>query len=314
MRKRLMVTGADGFIAGNVVQQALGWWEVHALALERVAYPGEIAPDARLQTPNSHGLHWHVFDLRDADRLRHVFREVHPDVFVHAAALADIDYCETHKDAAESVNVCVVRDIVRHCRQAGAKLVFLSTDTVFDGTRGFYREDDPPRPRNFYAETKVRAERVVTDTAGNAVIARLSLVMGLPALGAGNSFMARMIEALKDGREVGMPDNEIRTPIDVITLGRALLELADNDFAGCIHLAGNDRLSRHAMGQRIAERLGYPKDLVVVKNAEALLGRAPRPRDVSLDNAKARAFLKTPMRSLDGGLDLVLETSKGTPT
>jgi len=208
------------------------------------------------------------------------------------------------------VNVGVTREVARNCRENGAKMVFLSTDTVFDGKKGNYREEDTPHPVNFYAETKVKAENIVAREAGNVVITRISLVMGLPVLGTGNSFLARMFASLEEGSEYGVPDNEIRTPIDVITLGRALLELAGNDFTGFIHLAGNDRLNRFAMSQRIAERLGYPRDLIVVKNFIGIAGRAPRPMDASLENSKARAMLKTPMCGLDEGLELVLTIKK----
>ncbi len=293
MKRRLMVTGADGFVAGSILGQADETWEISALALNEVPY----------QRP---GLDWQVFDMRGTERLRSVFKDARPEAVIHTAAMADIDFCEEHKDIAEAVNVGVTREVARLCREHGAKMIFLSTDTVFDGTKGMYAESDCPGPLNFYAETKVRAEQAVQEEAGAWIITRLSLVMGLPVIGAGNSFLAKTIAALKAGREVGFPDEEIRTPVDVITLGRAFLELAAGDFTGYLHLAGCDRLNRFAMAQHIAERLGFSRDLVHVKNPSAIPGRAPRPRDASLDNRKARATLATPMRTLDEALDLVL--------
>src|SRR4029077_560131 len=118
------------------------------------------------------------------------------------------------------------RQVSDLCRETGARLVFCSTDTIFDGEHAPYAEEDPPGPVNLYAETKVEAERIVQGLGTRAVIARLSLVVGLPVLGAGNSFLARMVATLKDGRSVGMTEREVRTPVDVITVGRALLELA----------------------------------------------------------------------------------------
>ncbi len=140
----------------------------------------------------------------------------------------------------------------------------------------------------------------------NSVIARLSLVVGLPLLGAGNSFLAKMLTKLEEGETIKVPENEIRTPVDVITLGRALLELAENDFGGVIHLAGSDRLARYDMARRIAAHLGLPRELIVAVNSNAIPGRAPRPEDASLDNSKAKKMLRTPMHSLSGGLELIL--------
>lgn len=295
MKRRLIVTGAGGFVAGGVVWQAGGGWEVHALVRKEIPFKRE-------------GMFQHVFDILDAGRLREAFREIRPDAVIHAAAVADIDFCESNKDIAEAVNVGVTREVARLCAESGARLVHLSTDTVFDGEKGNYTEEDPPGPVNFYAETKVRAEQVVAAEAPGAAVPRLSLVMGLPFMLGGNSFLSRMIASLEQGKEVGVPDDEVRTPVDVVTLGRALLELAGNDFAGLIHLAGNERLSRYVMSQRIADRLGFPRALVVAKNSGGLPGRAPRPRDASMHNAKARATLKTPMLGLDDGLELALKT------
>jgi len=185
-------------------------------------------------------------------------------------------------------------------------MILCSTDTVFDGTKGLYTEEDTPQALNYYAETKIRAENIVRETVEKGVVARLSLVMGLPVLGAGNSFLAKMLDALKKGERVKFPSNEIRTPVDVITVGRAFLEIAAGDFTGTIHLAGSTRVNRYEMACQIAEKLGYSRDLVTATDSNAMPGRAPRPNDASLDNSKARRLLSTPMQTLMSGLELVL--------
>jgi dTDP-4-dehydrorhamnose reductase len=225
--------------------------------------------------------------------------------------MADIDRCESNRDEAFAVNVGVTEALVALCRETGARMVYVSTDTVFDGKKGRYRETDPPGPINYYAETKARAESSVSKTLSEAVIARLSLVVGFPVIGAGNSLLAKIVPEFEVGRQVGAPADEYRTPIDVITAGRALLELAGGSVAGCVHLAGNDRVSRFELLRRVAARMGYPTELVVARAAGNAPGRAPRPQDVSLDNARARAVLATPMVGIERGLDLILNARKG---
>ena len=295
MNRRLLVTGCGGFVAGSVVHEAPEKWDVHAVSRGKPLVQRK-------------GLAWHTFDPLDAARLRDLFHAVKPDAVIHAAALADIDYCEAHKEEAWRVNAGLTEDLANLCRDAGARMLFLSTDTVFDGEKGGYVEEDPPRPLNYYAETKVAAERTVAALDVNWVVARVSLVMGLPMLGAGNSFLSRMIPVLNEGKELGVPENEIRSPIDVVTLARALLELVGNEYAGYLHLAGNDVLNRFEMVQRIAKILGYAQRLIVPRNPGNIPGRAPRPLDASLCNAKARALLHTPMLGLEAGLELVLST------
>ncbi len=295
MEHRLLVTGYGGFVAGSVVWQALGGgrWDVHALSLLE-------GPQERER------FHCRQFDLCDEAALEAAFAEIAPAAVIHAAALADIDFCQSNQQSARRVNVGVTAQLARLCSRSGAKLILCSTDSVFDGVKGMYTEDDPPRALNFYAETKVEAEGVVRGAVPNGVVTRLGLVMGLPVLGAGNSFLARMQESLKRGQAVKFPANEIRTPIDVITLGRALLELAENTFSGTIHLAGSTRINRYEMACFLAGRLGYRPELVGATDSNAIAGRAPRPNDASLDNAQARRVLATPMLTLSDGLDLVL--------
>jgi len=297
MGKRLIVTGYGGFVAGSVIWQARHAWELHALSR---SLPARQRP----------GFRSYQFDICDAPRMAALFDEAMPDAVIHTAALADIDFCQAHREEAERVNVGGTRVLARLCAERGVKLVFCSTDSVFDGIRGMYTEADQPAAVNWYAETKIRGEELVRDGVASGVVARLALVVGLPVLGAGNSFLTKMIGSLAAGQSVRFPANEIRTPLDVITAGRALLELAASDFAGVLHLAGNTRVDRYEMACQLAQRLGYDRRLVAATDSNAMPGRAPRPNDASLENARARRLLRTPMRTLMEGLATVLEAKE----
>lgn len=290
---RLLLTGAGGFVGGSVVAQTGPEWEAHALT----------RGGAPLERDN---VRWHALDPLDFDALDRAVRGIAPDVIMHAAAIADIDFCEAHRDEALRVNVEWTRRMAALAVELGARFLYLSTDNAFDGEHGPYAEEDRPVPANFYGRTKVMGEEITSALAVPWVIARVSIVMGLPLGGAGNSFLSRMLAKWEKGEAVGVPPVEVRSPVDVVTLGRALLELAGNDFTGFIHLSGNDILNRCDLVRRIAKRLGYPEDWVVPNDPVLLPGRAPRPRDVSLSNAKARRALRTPMRGVEDGLDLVL--------
>jgi dTDP-4-dehydrorhamnose reductase len=252
-------------------------------------------------------LNWHVCDTLDSWELERAFREIGPAAVIHTAAVADINFAEQNRELARAVNVEMTRALVKLCAEVGCRMVFCSTDTVFDGERAPYREQDEPRPVNFYGHTKVEAEKIVTTLSEQAVIARLAIVMGLPVVGAGNSFMAKMLADLKEGKSVVAFTDEVRTPLDVITAGRALLELAAGNQQGVFHLAGSERLIRFELAQRIAPRFGFNPGLVLGQPAAGSKRPARRPRDVSLDNRKARAQLQTPMLMLDEALELILE-------
>jgi dTDP-4-dehydrorhamnose reductase len=290
--RKCVITGGGGFVAGSVIHQAPGDWLLHALSGK--------APLAQRK-----GLAWHTLDLKQPDEVRRTLSEIAPDVVVHAAAIADIDFCERHPDVARAVNVGLTQAVADSCSRSGARLVYISTDNVFDGERGNYVEADPPSPINEYARTKAESEGIVAAVAGSIVV-RIAVVMGFGPLGGGNSFLERTIPMLRAGQTIIVPPEELRTPIDVITLGQALLELAAGSLAGTIHLAGSDTLDRVTLTRRIAERFGYSPGLVQPRPPAQITGRAPRPRDVSLCNAFARSVLTTPMLGFEPSLDLVL--------
>lgn len=289
----LLVTGGAGFVAGSVIARAVRDWQVHVFSRGHSLcdYPGLV---------------WHTIDFADREPMHRLFQAIQPTTVIHLAAIADIDYCENHPEEATRVNTEYPAALAHWCVETSARLVYVSTDNVFDGRQGRYRENDPAEPVNHYGRTKLNAEAAVL-TAPNFVIARLALVMGLPILGRGNAFLVRMIETLESGETLYVPDAEIRSPVDVITAGRALVELASSDFRGTLHLAGNDIMNRCEMARQIAKRLGYSPDQVQPHDPQNVQGRARRPRDVSLNNARARSVLQTPMLGLDDAVTLMSE-------
>ncbi len=290
--RKCAITGGGGFVAGSVIHQAPADWELHALS-------GKQPLTQRL------GLDWHTLDLKQPDAVKRTLAEIGPDVVIHAAAIADIDRCEREPDLARAMNVELTQAVADSCAASGARLVYHSTDNVFDGERGTYVEADRPSPINEYARTKAESEAIVAAISGS-IIARVALVMGFGPIGGGNSFLERTIPMLRAGQTIVVPPEEVRTPIDVITLGQALLELAAGSMAGTIHLAGSDALDRVTLTRRIAERFGYSPGLIQPRPRAQFTGRAPRPRDVSLSNALAKSMLKTPVLGFEASLDLVL--------
>jgi dTDP-4-dehydrorhamnose reductase len=288
---KLAITGAGGFVAGSVIQQTGSDWEVHALS-------------GKSPLAERPGLLWHTVDLKQTARVHAVLEAIAPDVVIHAAAIPDIDYCENHPRSARAVNVGVTAAVADYCARQSKRLIYLSTDNVFDGERGNYVEEDPPVPINEYARTKAAGETIVAGLP-DAAIARVALVMGFGLLGGGSSFLEKTVPMFRDGKMIYVPPEEIRTPIDVVTLGRALLELAGSPYRGFLHLAGSESLDRVTLTRRLATRFGYSPDTVVPRSASQIAGRASRPRDVSLNIAKARSVLKTPMRDFDASIDLI---------
>ncbi|NOY09695.1 MAG: SDR family oxidoreductase [Spirochaetes bacterium] len=304
MAKKILITGGAGFVAGNIIKQSLNFTLLSSGQKEEIRIT---ALDKYRAVYKQNNLVWLTADLLEKNNLQRILKNSNPDVIIHLAALSDIDYCEANKGIAEKINVGVTKILVDFCSDTGCRLIYFSSDSVFDGKKGLYKEEDIPEPLHFYGKTKIASENIIRETIDNYVIIRPSLIMGLPVFEEGNSFLRRMIKSLKRGEQAAFPKAEIRSPVDAITLSRSVLELSLISYRGYLHIAGNDILTRYDMAKRIAEKLNYPGSLIIDKKPKVLSGRAPRPADVSLDNSKAKGVLKTPMAGLDKGLELIIE-------
>jgi dTDP-4-dehydrorhamnose reductase len=284
----MLITGATGALGGYLLRELAG------TDVQVTAWSGTRAGDP-------FGIPVRPVDLADADALAGAFREARPDAVLHAAAVANVGQCYRNPDRAHLVNARGSAMLAGLAAEAGARLLLVSTDLVFDGTRGWYAEDDAPSPLSVYGRSKVEAERAVLAQPRTAV-ARVSLLLG-PTLTGRGAFFDQQVQALRAGRPISCFADEWRSPLDLATAARALLALARSDFTGLLHVGGPERLSRLDMGRCLAERLGADPALVVPgKQAEAAAAE-PRPRDTSLNSSKWRGLVPgQPWPSLREGL------------
>ncbi|MBC7186723.1 MAG: SDR family oxidoreductase [Calditrichaeota bacterium] len=293
---RLLVTGASGFLGGHVAYLAAHHWSVYGTWHEHpFRLRGVEAVQLRLD------------DERDVRRLLDTVR---PHVVIHCAALTDLDYCESDPDEAQLINVEATKTIASWCGDNAARMIFVSSDMVFDGCTGWYRETDSPRALNVYGQTKVEAERAVQALCANHIIARSALIYGRPRTG-GSSFFTWIEQRLAAGEPVPLFVDQYRTPILVSDLAAALVELSSKDFVGVLHLAGPERVDRFTFGVHVADLLDHDKCLLLRRTmAEVPLG-APRPRDVSLCTERAQRLLVTRLHGVRDGLRRMI-TRDGT--
>ena len=230
----LLVTGAAGYLGSELLGQQ---------------------PDA---LPTFHD----TLDVNDGDAVMRHFLKHGPDVIIHTA----------YRMGDAETNVRGAYNVALAAHRAGARLIHLSTDLVFDGEHGApYTEDDEPRPVSEYGQQKLEAEQLVARVHPDALIVRTSLLVGPPD---------GPQEALARREDVEFHTDEIRTPMPVASLASALLELAVLDVAGVLHVAGPEAMSRVELAERLR---GGP-----VRGRPTPPGRA---RNVALDSSRARALL-----------------------
>jgi dTDP-4-dehydrorhamnose reductase len=252
--KRLLVTGGCGYLGSEVLRRAPArGWTVRATWFER---------------PPPGGGDWLRVDVRDLAAVREAMRGV--DAVIHTAYRQGEGEWE-----ANAVGSGAVAEAAQ-----GIRLVHLSTDLVFDGARGRYREEDGPAPVNSYGRSKAEAERRVAAAHPAASIVRTSLIYG----GAEPGPQERLARA---NRRFFV--DELRSPVQVGDLAAALLELVELDHAGPLHLGGADDVSRFDF----AVLLGA--DPATLEAAHTTPDRAP---NVTLDSTRAAGLLRTRLRGV----------------
>lgn len=241
-------------------------------------------------------------DLTDGRAVEKAVAAIAPRVVIHCGAITDVDYCQTHPGEARQVNVRGTRHLARAAAGVGAFFIYVSTDYVFDGRRGGYRETDCPSPGNYYGLTKLAGELAAASClpAADLAIVRTTFY-GLRVDGRG--FFNRCLTTLTAGQGLDAAIDLISSPLPVTVLALALTELAGRRLGGIHHIAGAQRSSRHEFALAIARAHGLDASLVrPVSRGDAGL-RVPRPHDVSLCVCRAQERLRVPLPTLVKGLE-----------
>jgi dTDP-4-dehydrorhamnose reductase len=225
-------------------------------------------------------------DLTDFARVRYEYVRQRPAAVIHCAALSRSPVCQADPALARKINVEVTRCLAELA--AGSRLVFLSTDLVFDGNTGNYDESAPVNPLGVYAETKVAAEQVVLSFPNHMVI-RTSLNGGISPTG-DRGFNEQIRLSWKSGERLRLFTDEFRNPIHARETSRAIWELFGANCRGTYHLAGSERLSRWQIGELMAARCPDLNPQLEPSSRAEYRG-APRPGDTTLNTAKAQALL-----------------------
>ena len=298
--RKILIVGASGFLGWNLARALRG---AHHVTGTFSRSPVEID-----------GCRMERLDLGSKDDAASLIRALRPDLVLNAAAIIDVDFCERERGKAELINAEGARIVAELAAEIGARMIYFSTDMVFDGRKGMYNEEDIPHPSNWYGETKFAGERWTRDRCPGAVIARLALMYGVGSQAHG-SFLQWMLRRLGEGECVDLFTDQFRTPTFVGDVCRAVAGMIERpEVAGIYHVAGPERMNRYEFGERVAEVFHFPVGLLRPVRMEDLKDLMPRPEDSSLANHKAERDLGIRFRGVTEGLRVVAEEIKTGPT
>ncbi|QHC32690.1 SDR family oxidoreductase [Streptomyces sp. HF10] len=263
----LLIIGGSGFLGGELVRRAVA--AGHAVTATYGTHPGSLAGADRLP-----------LDIRRPEQLASAMDRLRPTTVINTASRA-ADWATTAEGA---IRVAVA------ARRLDARLVHVSSDAVFSGGRVHYDESALPDPVTPYGAAKAAAETAIRVLVPEAVVVRTSLIIG-----DGGSPHERLVRELAAGRRDGaLFTDDVRCPVHVADLARALLELAFSEHSGVRHVAGPDALSRYELGLLIARRDGL--DPATVPAGRRADSGVPGALDVRLDSRRTRSALRTQVR------------------
>lgn len=243
-------------------------------------------------------------DVTDYVKLEDLIIKLRPDIIINSAAMVDADGCEIDRARCYAVNAEAVKHMSKAASVIKAYFVQVSTDYVFDGEKGLYREEDPPDPVNYYGLAKLIGEAYALSYDYSLVVRTSGVYSGYKS-----NFPKFVIERLVAGQQVNAVADSYYSPIHAKQLAFAIVELAEQRRTGIIHVAG-ERMSRYELALMIVEAARLPRELVKPVKLAEMNWRARRPRDSSLDINKARSYLGFDFYNVKEGVRMLVEEAK----
>jgi len=257
--------------------------------------------DGRLPFNDNKFFHYESMDFTDPFAVHDVFDKHRPEVVVHAGAMTKVDECEQNQWQAYVTNVEGTVTMLLNAEEHKSFFVFVSTDFIFDGEKGNYKEDDLPLPVNFYGKTKLEAEESVKEYEYDWAIARTILVYGKPVSGKSN-ILTVVKDKLGKGEEYKVVDDQVRTPTFVEDLAAGIVSIIERKAKGIYHLSGQDVLTPYEMACKVADHLGLNRSLIKKVTAADFSQPAKRPPRTGFAIGKARKKLGFHPVSFEEGL------------
>jgi dTDP-4-dehydrorhamnose reductase len=291
---RILVTGSNGLLGQKLSRLLQEDDDVYLIATAR----------GRSAVKITRG-EYHSMDISDRDSVESVLRFTKPEVVINTAAMTQVDDCETQREACWKANVTAVESLVRCCNALHVHLVHVSTDFIFDGSRGPLDEDETPRPVNFYGESKLAGEEIIRSTSASWAILRTVLVFGITQDMSRSNIVLWVKNSLEQKKTINVVNDQWRTPTLAEDLAMGCYLAAKKRAKGIFNISGKDFMSPYDIAIRTAEFFKLDKSLIKATDSTKFVQPAKRPARTGFIIEKARKELGYEPRSFEEGLELL---------
>lgn len=286
---RLAIVGGSGLLGQYLIREAITSNDIVLSTYQTLPMNGPDITEAKL-------------DIRDAAGTKEVLERFQPDMVLLPAAMTNVDQCERSPTQAWEINAEGPMNVAKICQTIGAKLLYVSTDYVFNGLkRSKYYEFDAPDPISIYGQTKLEGERLTMDASKENLVCRVSVLYGWNLSGKKN-FVTWLLDELENHRPVNVFDDQWVSPTYAPFCAKVLLRLIKSEEKGLFHTGGPDCLNRYEMALMVAKEFGLDVSLVrkVPTRSVDLLARRPERSCLSVD--KAESILDMSMLPFEEGI------------
>jgi len=293
---KILITGSNGLLGQKIVRQLSNNSKLNYLATSQGQNRNSACPSTNYSS----------LDITNAVEVSNTISKYSPDYIIHTAAITNVDYCELNTSECEKVNVTGTKNLFDAAKKNGTHFLFLSTDFVFDGKKGNYKETDKPNPLSVYAKSKLDGELILMNSNySNWSIARTIIVFGEGDNLSRSNIVLWAKEALSTGKALNIIDDQFRAPTWADDLAWGCIQICVQKRKGIYHLSGPESMSIFDLVMRIGSFFKLDTSSVNRTDSSSLNQPAKRPPITGFDLSKSKKDLGYEPKTLEESLLLL---------
>jgi len=290
---RLLITGGTGLLGKALIDSALPAMEITATFLGEYDING------------SERVKYEKLDIRDAAGYAGLFKQFRPDVVIHAASIGSPDFAEKNKELTWEINVNGTKMIASLCKRHGAKMIYISSNGIYDGNNAPYGEDDKAEPINYYGVTKLEGEKMTRSFGDDCAIVRPILMYGNNHPFERQNIVTMAIEKLKKNEKMSVYDDVFSNALLSESCAKAIISVIEGGHSGDFNIAGAERVSIYGLVKKAAEIYGLDPSLIMPVKQGFFNELVPRPKDTSYRTEKMEKVLGVKPLTIIEGLKIM---------
>ncbi|MFT4736601.1 MAG: dTDP-4-dehydrorhamnose reductase [Cyclobacteriaceae bacterium] len=294
--RKILITGANGLLGQKLLAQLSIAPDIDVVATGR----------GTNRNPDGNYL-YEKMDATIEENIKNTLSLHQPNVVIHTAAMTQVDQCENEKEECWKQNVTAVALLASYCKQHNIFLVHLSTDFIFDGENGPYHEEDKPNPVSYYGESKLAAEKAITDSGARAAILRTMLVYGIAHDMSRSNIILWVKNNLENNKHIKVVNDQWRMPTLAEDLAKGCVLAAEKEAEGVFNISGKDMLTPYNMAIATAKFFSLDSSLIEEVDGSIFTQTAKRPPKTGFDLTKSRKVLGYEPVTFEEGLATLAE-------